>query len=69
MHPVSRIRETDQITLLAPPAYRHGTKFKNVHANPSQYRRLLHEAQSLRGRVYLKDGAVIVSMLYFNSRY
>jgi hypothetical protein len=58
MHPVSRIRETDQITLLAPPAYRHGTKFKNVHANPSQYRRLLHEAQSLRGRVYLKDGAV-----------
>jgi len=44
--------------LLAPPTVPRHRHFDNYHVNTSQYWRLLNEAQTLRGRVYLKDGAI-----------
>lgn len=58
MRCATRSFESHQMMLLAPSTFSHHPHFNNYHINPSQYWRLLGEAQALRGRVYLRDGAV-----------
>lgn len=49
--------------LLAPPSARIPISFNRWHADAGRYMNLLHEMQRLRGRVYLKDGAIRESNL------
>src|SRR5205823_5400390 len=58
MRCASRSIESHLMVLLAPLTFPRHKHFDNYHINTTQYRRLLGEAQTLRGRVYLKDGAV-----------
>ena len=44
--------------LLAPPEARIPASFSNVHYEPSRHGSLLRQAQTLRGSVYLEDGAI-----------
>jgi hypothetical protein len=46
------------LVLLAPPQARIPASFTSVHHDPSSHGSLLRQAQTLRGSVYLEDGAV-----------
>jgi len=46
------------LALLAPPQARVPGSFTSVHHDPSRHDFLLRQAQTLRGAVYLEDGAI-----------
>jgi hypothetical protein len=47
-----------RLLLLAPPAKPVPASFENVDVDPSRHAELLADLQGLRGRIYLRDGAV-----------
>jgi hypothetical protein len=48
----------ERMILLAPPYAAHAASFDSLEVDPSHYKFFLAEAQRLRGRVYLEDGAI-----------
>jgi hypothetical protein len=44
--------------ILAPASEFLDSEFRNVHYEPDWYERILRDIQRLRGRVYLRDGAI-----------
>jgi hypothetical protein len=56
------------LLLLAPPSSIHDETFGFCHTDESWYNHLLAEAQRLRGRVYLQDGAVDAGELSSDGR-
>src|SRR5688500_16959183 len=54
--------------LLLAPSFPSNGSFENLRNEPSQHRRLLNEAQRLRGRVYLNDGAIAAQQLTVDNR-
>jgi len=57
-----------RLVLLAPPQARIPASFTRVHHEPQSHAVLLRQAQTLRGSVYLEDGAIDHSHL-FNGRH
>ena len=64
----SRKRLGRGFVLLAPPQSGR-VPFRRVRHDPSRYQQLLAQAQMLRGRVYLQDGAIQPWQLCSGSRY
>src|SRR5690242_19122070 len=52
------MRQDYRFLLLAPPQTRSGGAFGRSRINEQLYRQRLASVQDLRGRVYLKDGAI-----------
>jgi predicted GNAT family N-acyltransferase len=52
------MRQNYRFQLLAPPQTRSGSAFGRSKTDEQLYRQRLASVQSLRGRVYLKDGAI-----------
>ena len=55
--------------LLAPPSYADTRAFRNLSCDAYEYKRLLADAQRLRGRVYLADGAISAEDLTHDGRH
>ena len=53
----------DRLVLVAPPQSPLTSAFSNVDVNPLMYAQLVADVQSLRGDVYLADGAIAPSQL------
>lgn len=54
--------------MLAPPSF-ESSLFTSVNVNGIEYNRLLSAAQKLRGRIYLRDGAIQPSQLSSDGRH
>ena len=53
----------DRLVLVAPPRSPLTNAFRNVDVNPVQHAQLVQDVQSLRGDVYLADGAIAQAQL------
>ena len=59
-----------RLVLLAPPgADVEESSFRNITAEPSRHASLLHQAQRLRGSIYLNDGALQTEQLSTDGRH
>jgi hypothetical protein len=52
-----------RLLLLAPPHAQIPASFRSVSYDPERYSALLHQAQRLRGAIYLEDGAIDAARL------
>jgi hypothetical protein len=53
----------NRLVLLAPPAEPVPASFENVDVDPNRHAELIADLQGLRGRIYLRDGAVELPQL------
>jgi len=69
MRPASRFLNPDQMIILAPPLTDPPANFEGFEVDRVRHMRFLGEAQRLRGRVYVQDGAIGLQQLTADGRF